>query len=223
MFTPCAPHQPSLPAHRDAGTGAGLESYDPPSLNERDVSDKPAWLRRVRPFSTAIIEANRQGQFESLQAVDDAVQTIMRAMRRRPGSRRTMVIFTSDNGFMWGEHRLLGKFVPYLHASHVPLVIRSTRACIFAVIQVNGLAVFRTLGSRSSGSVNQVPSSSFMMNRSGTSMPWCSQKCRTLTFTSITWVAFVRVATHRHRSQPLQVSHASAWAVLSPDVCIVAS
>jgi arylsulfatase A-like enzyme len=123
LFTPYAPHQPSLPAERDAGSGAGLQSYGPPSLNERDMFDKPAWLRRVRPLSTAIIEANRRGHYESLQAVDDAVRTLMRAVKRRPGSRQTMVIFTSDNGIMWGEHRLFGKFVPYVHASHVPLVI----------------------------------------------------------------------------------------------------
>lgn len=126
LFAPYAPHQPSLPAQRDAGSGAGLRSYRPPSLNESDMSDKPAWLRGVRPQSLDLIEANRQGQFESLQAVDDAVRTIMRALRHRPGSRPTMVVFTSDNGLMWGEHRLLGKFVPYASASRVPLVIRWT-------------------------------------------------------------------------------------------------
>ena len=39
--------------------------------------------------------------------------------------RNTYVIFTSDNGFFFGEHRLLGgKFLAYEPATHLPLLIR---------------------------------------------------------------------------------------------------
>jgi arylsulfatase A-like enzyme len=126
MFAPLAPHHPSIPAPRDVGSGSGLPPYRAPSLDERDLSDKPGWVRSIERQSTGDVEVDRQGTFESLQAVDDAIGAIMRAVRHRHGSRRTMVIFTSDNGLMWGEHQLVGKFVPYSHAARVPLVIRWT-------------------------------------------------------------------------------------------------
>ena len=33
-------------------------------------------------------------------------------------------MFTSDNGYLFGEHRLVGKNVPYEEAVHVPLLMR---------------------------------------------------------------------------------------------------
>ena len=39
--------------------------------------------------------------------------------------RNTYIIFTSDNGFFYGEHRLTGgKFLAYEPATHLPLLIR---------------------------------------------------------------------------------------------------
>jgi arylsulfatase A-like enzyme len=37
---------------------------------------------------------------------------------------RTVIIYASDNGFLWGEHRLGGKIWPYEESIHVPLVVR---------------------------------------------------------------------------------------------------
>ena len=34
------------------------------------------------------------------------------------------MVFTSDNGYLWGEHNLTSKFVPYRKAVEVPLLIR---------------------------------------------------------------------------------------------------
>jgi arylsulfatase A-like enzyme len=58
-------------------------------------------------------------------AVDEAVGSIVGALRRKRVLRRTYVIFTSDNGFMQGQHRLhQGKFVPYEPSIEVPLMLR---------------------------------------------------------------------------------------------------
>lgn len=36
----------------------------------------------------------------------------------------TLIIFTSDNGYILGEHQTTGKFIPYRDSVEVPLVIR---------------------------------------------------------------------------------------------------
>jgi arylsulfatase A-like enzyme len=126
-LAPSAPHGPAIPAPRDAGTFSGLAPWRPPNYNETDVSDKPAWVQ-ARPSLTAgrkgHIDAFRQRQYESLQAVDDAVAAIVRELRRSGRLRDTMIVFTSDNGLLWGEHRLTGKQAPYEESIRVPVVIR---------------------------------------------------------------------------------------------------
>jgi arylsulfatase A-like enzyme len=38
---------------------------------------------------------------------------------------RTVIIYASDNGFLWGEHRLGGKMWPYEESIRIPLVVRT--------------------------------------------------------------------------------------------------
>ena len=129
-FTPHAPHTPSNPAQRDLNTFANVPDHRPPNYNEADVSDKPNWVKRL-PLATAQQQADldlfRQRQLEALQSVDDAVGNIMDALRANGELTNTVVIFTSDNGQMWGEHRFDKKDVPYEEAIRTPLVIRDGR------------------------------------------------------------------------------------------------
>ena len=48
-LAPTAPHGPSTPAPRDIGTVLGGKTHWPPNFNERDVGDKPGYLRAL-PF-----------------------------------------------------------------------------------------------------------------------------------------------------------------------------
>ena len=125
-FTPFAPHGPSVPARRHEGLGADLPPYDPPHVNESDVTDKPPWIQDLGRVSTKRIAKKRQGVFESLQAVDDGVRRIIRTLDRVGRLRDTLIVFVSDNGSSWGEHRIpVGdKFVPYDAQMRVPLVVR---------------------------------------------------------------------------------------------------
>lgn len=100
----------------------------PSSLNEADVSDKPAAIRN-RPLLTAArlraIRENYQQRLESLLAVDEAIAQMMNALAATGKLDNTYVIFTSDNGFMHGEHRVpQGKIVLYEPSIRVPLIIR---------------------------------------------------------------------------------------------------
>ncbi len=113
---------------RNTGTFSGhpLDTLDVPSFNERKVGDKPASIRDRRRLHAAAIErltTLNRGRLESLQDVDDAVARLVRRLKELGEYRRTLVIFTSDNGFMLGEHRYLGKVLPYEESVRVPLLI----------------------------------------------------------------------------------------------------
>lgn len=71
-----------------------------------------------------ILELSRQ-RAEALSVVDESVGRIMRALRRSGELGRTMVVFTSDNGYFLGERRIRdGKSWPYGPSARVPLLIR---------------------------------------------------------------------------------------------------
>jgi N-acetylglucosamine-6-sulfatase len=112
------------PRHRDAFAGvlpARSEAFD-----EADVSDKPRGARRPRIASwraSALEEAWQQRQ-EALLAVDEGVERIVQALRDAGELDNTLILFTSDNGYMLGEHRSLGKRLAYEPSIRVPLLMR---------------------------------------------------------------------------------------------------
>jgi arylsulfatase A-like enzyme len=117
------------PAPRHAGRYAGRRLHHPPSFNENPISDKPwfvgRWNRPISSRSEAAIQERWRQRSEALLAVDDGVARIIRALRRSGDLDRTYVLFTSDNGYMQGEHRIRqGKMLPYDESTHLPLLIR---------------------------------------------------------------------------------------------------
>jgi N-acetylglucosamine-6-sulfatase len=126
-FAPFAPHAPATPAPRDVSSPTPLHPFSRPDFNEADVADKPWWIRSLPLAPRARVDDHRVGQYRSLQAVDRAVQAMIDEQKARSRLRNTLIVVTSDNGDMWGEHRVLGKFVPYDSATRVPLAIRWTK------------------------------------------------------------------------------------------------
>jgi N-acetylglucosamine-6-sulfatase len=114
-FAPFAPHGPSIPAPRHQHACGDLAPFGPPSLNESDVRDKPPWLRSLGIQDPRAVELLRRRQCASLQAVDEAVEAIVDALRGTGRLHDTLLIFTSDNGSSWGEHRIPrgSKYLPY--------------------------------------------------------------------------------------------------------------
>jgi arylsulfatase A-like enzyme len=97
------------------------------SFDEADISDKPAWARRPRLGAGALarITALYRQQLESLQAVDEAVNGVVSSLRAAGVLDRTLIVFTSDNGYLAGEHRIAhGKAQIYEPAIRVPLLMR---------------------------------------------------------------------------------------------------
>jgi arylsulfatase A-like enzyme len=128
-YAPYAPHLPSFPQHKYANRFANLKPYRPPSYNEADVSDKPPWIRRLGRFDdveNAQIMAQRQAEYQTLITVDNEVGDIVASLRATHRLGHSVILFASDNGVSWGEHRLTvgSKQVPYDEALRVPLVVR---------------------------------------------------------------------------------------------------
>jgi N-acetylglucosamine-6-sulfatase len=100
------------------------------SYNESDILDKPTWLQAI-PMMTPEDEANNEmkirGRLEALRAVDDLIGTVVTVLQRNRQLANTILIVTSDNGFLLGEHRLSGKETIYEEAIRVPLYIKDYR------------------------------------------------------------------------------------------------
>ena len=134
---PLAPHrevftsdniQPIRPAPRHLGLYNDLAPPRPPNFNEADVSDKPSPIRN-RPRLTAeeinTITTDYRRKAEALQAVDEMVERIYRVVEASGELNNTVIVFTSDNGFFHGEHRVpKGKDRVYDESIRVPLLAK---------------------------------------------------------------------------------------------------
>jgi N-acetylglucosamine-6-sulfatase len=116
------------PAPRDRGRFEGREPPKRKSVDEKDVSDKPRFIRsrsRLGREQREKIEKLYVSQLESLIAVDRLVGRVVAELRRTGELDNSVVMFTSDNGFLRGQHRLdSGKANPYEEAIRVPLLVR---------------------------------------------------------------------------------------------------
>jgi N-acetylglucosamine-6-sulfatase len=115
------------PAPRDLHANDSIPLPQPPSFNEADVSDKPPNIRSRNLDAADIADITRfyRCRLSSLLAEDAGVKQLIDALSASGELDNTLVIFTSDNGFMHGEHRVKsGKVVPYEESIRVPLLIR---------------------------------------------------------------------------------------------------
>jgi arylsulfatase A-like enzyme len=125
-----SPHGPFDPAPRDLFRLAGSPLPKLPGFNEKDIRDKPKWLRRqikkpLRKRQIRVIDNERRRQQEQLLSVDQSVGELVQALQSKGILDDTYIIFASDNGFFRGEHRIAsGKYLPYDPAARVPLLIR---------------------------------------------------------------------------------------------------
>jgi arylsulfatase A-like enzyme len=116
------------PAPRDAGAFTSEPLPAPPNFNEADVSDKPSGVRLL-PLLTdpevADVTRRYRCALGSLLSVDRGVDRLISALKRSGELADTYLIYTSDNGFFNGEHRIPGgKTKLYEESIRVPLLIR---------------------------------------------------------------------------------------------------
>jgi arylsulfatase A-like enzyme len=123
-----APHVPLDPAERHEGKAAERGAVvPPPAIDETDLSDKAAWLAaQAKPPAErrALWQIGEPRTYEVLLGVDEAVGRILDALAAQGADDDTLVVYTSDNGFLFGEHGWFGKGVPYEESIRVPLLMR---------------------------------------------------------------------------------------------------
>jgi N-acetylglucosamine-6-sulfatase len=123
-----APHQPASPAPRDDDSYPAISLPHPPSFDEKDVSDKPGWVSDNPPLSKEqkkYMEELHRKRLQSMLAVDDMIGDLVGALHDSGELDNTYIVFTSDNGFHLGQHRLgAGKWTPYEEDIRVPLIVR---------------------------------------------------------------------------------------------------
>jgi arylsulfatase A-like enzyme len=123
-----APHVPATPAARDANKFPNARAPRTPSYDEPDMRDKPSWLRDIPQMNSEVkarVDDLYRRRIQSLQAIDDSVANLMDTLQRNGQLQNTYVVFTSDNGYHLGQHRMpAGKLTAYDEDIHVPLIVR---------------------------------------------------------------------------------------------------
>jgi len=120
------------PAPRDYGVFDDVPLPKSPSFNEKDVSDKPDFLQVPRLKHREIEELQKKydSRLESLLAVDRLTDHLYQQVRELHELKNTWFIFTSDNGFLFGQHRMTHKTVLYDESARVPMIIRGPSGTI---------------------------------------------------------------------------------------------
>lgn len=120
LFTPNAPHAKYYPDPVDANY---LVADAEPVAGFNDVTGKPPWLQRRGEVSEKKAKKIREDQIRAAIGLDRTVAEIISELERRGTLSNTLLVFASDNGYTWGEYRLLGtKNLPY--TTQVPMIMR---------------------------------------------------------------------------------------------------
>ncbi len=127
FFAPYQPHEPAIPAPRHENLFADLQAPRTDSFNETNVLDKPDGVKS-QPLLTAgqidDMDELYRDRLRSLQSVDEMIAHMFAALEAADQLDNTYIIFTSDNGYHMGQHRLFaGKSTLYEEDINVPFVI----------------------------------------------------------------------------------------------------
>lgn len=120
-----APHPPATPAAEDEELFSDYV-YRDRAWGEARLNDKPLWVRgRAAGFPDQRANADElhRDQLRTLQSVDRGLRSLWGTLEASGQAANTVWVFTSDNGYLWGEHRLFGKALPYEEALRVPLLV----------------------------------------------------------------------------------------------------
>jgi N-acetylglucosamine-6-sulfatase len=122
-----------IPAERHRSLFIGKRIPRRPSAM-RPPSGKPALQRKIDDLpplgaDTATPDESVLGRLRSLMALEEGVGDIMKALEETNQLNNTVIVFTSDNGYFYGEHGLsVERRLAYEESIRMPLLIRYPRA-----------------------------------------------------------------------------------------------
>ena len=128
-----AVHSDAKPAPRHATQYDRLDIKLPDSMADTPENNrgKPMWVRNQRnSWHGADFAYNRttpltdyvRAYYETLSAVDDSLGRLLDYLRRNRLEEDTLIVFYSDNGFLFGDHGLIDKRNAYEPSVRVPMV-----------------------------------------------------------------------------------------------------
>lgn len=124
------PHAPFTPAPWAENLFNGSCAPRTPNWNasEESMQQKHWIMRQQSPIDTKAelrIDQVHQLRVEALQSVDQHIDQFVRLLKEQNALDNTIIIYTSDNGFQLGQHRLGGdKRHLYEQDVRVPFVVR---------------------------------------------------------------------------------------------------
>lgn len=119
-----APHIPLIPQQQFAGI-FDTTIFPIPLSFEKYTTNYPSPLDFRNYFISANAFQNRIRLYmEMMAGVDESINKIIDSLDHLGLLENTMVIFTSDNCNLFGEHKLYGKSFPYEECMRIPLLIR---------------------------------------------------------------------------------------------------
>ena len=122
-----------IPAERHRDLYAGKPVPHRPNY-KRAPEGKPALQRRIGDLpplgpGTATRDETILGRQRSLMAIEDGVGEILRVLRETGQLDNTIIVFTSDNGYFYGEHGLsVERRLAYEESIRMPLLMRYPKA-----------------------------------------------------------------------------------------------
>ncbi|KAI1461047.1 arylsulfatase [Annulohypoxylon moriforme] len=118
------------PQTRYKGSAEGLQASRGGNWNASDESQaqKPSWLKELAYLNSATaagIDAHYRARIAVLQGVDEIIQDVVNRLDQHGILDNTYIIYTSDNGYHLGNHRVAaGKSLPYREDTNMPLIVR---------------------------------------------------------------------------------------------------
>ncbi len=131
-----AVHGPFFPAERHKNLYANARFPVPPNIKD-SLEGKPALTsesdterkkkknrEKLGMKEGKVSEKGAIQQLQCLAAIDDGVGEIFKALKETKQLDNTIIVFSSDNGYFWGEHGLGDKRWAYEESIRDPLLIR---------------------------------------------------------------------------------------------------
>jgi N-acetylglucosamine-6-sulfatase len=127
-IAPLDTHEPLSIPPRHRAAYPEQRAPRPPSFDEADLSDKPAWVRDQPPVNDRRAADYDRLQVERMQSalsLEDLCRNVIDVLERTGQLGDTYLVFVSDNGYHMGLHRMKSpKGSPYVESHEVPFVVR---------------------------------------------------------------------------------------------------